>query len=199
MDHPSSPLLHSGSKRAPTHPEERPRGFCWCGCGQRTKLAVITQRDRGDIKGQPVRYIIGHYGRRHGPEYVEEDRGYSTPCWMWQHGKNDQGYAQVQRGGKAVYAHRFYYEREHGPIPEGMELDHLCRVHGCVNPGHVEPVSHAENMRRSARTKLTAGRVREIRRLAATGLSHREIARRFGVDNSHVSKIVLRKCWNWSP
>jgi len=45
-------------------------------------------------------------------------------------------------------AHRLSYETEIGPIPEGLELDHLCRVRSCVNPLHLEPVTHQENVRR---------------------------------------------------
>lgn len=51
--------------------------------------------------------------------------------------------------GKNVSAHRFAYEAMFGPIPSGMELDHLCRVTLCVNPTHLEVVSRYENNRRS--------------------------------------------------
>ncbi|WP_369010576.1 HNH endonuclease signature motif containing protein, partial [Bacillus cereus] len=47
-------------------------------------------------------------------------------------------------------AHRYVYENLSGPIPEGMELDHLCRNPPCVNPDHLDPVTHEENMRRAA-------------------------------------------------
>ncbi|WP_414630996.1 HNH endonuclease signature motif containing protein [Alcanivorax jadensis] len=50
--------------------------------------------------------------------------------------------------GKAVKAHRFSYETFESPIPEGMQLDHLCRVRNCVNPRHLEPVTNRENVRR---------------------------------------------------
>ena len=45
-------------------------------------------------------------------------------------------------------SHRLAYELEIGPIPAGLEIDHLCRVRNCVNPAHLEPVTHAENIRR---------------------------------------------------
>lgn len=66
-------------------------------------------------------------------------------CWIWT-GYTVKGYGQV--GGRP--AHRVAYEREHGQIPAGMEVDHLCRVPLCVNPDHLEPVTRAENMRRRA-------------------------------------------------
>lgn len=54
----------------------------------------------------------------------------------------------MQVGDKSIRAHRFSYELLVGSIPVGMEIDHLCHVRGCVNPSHLEPVTHDENMRR---------------------------------------------------
>ena len=69
-------------------------------------------------------------------------------CWIWQAGTNTKGYGKFKVDGRDVKAHRFAYEMFVGPIPEGLELDHLCRVRNCVNPEHLEPVTHAENVRR---------------------------------------------------
>ena len=79
-----------------------------------------------------------------------EDRGYETPCWIWQLAQMGQGYGcEWDRGrGRMVQAHILAFEREYGPTPPGLELDHLCRVRLCVNPDHLEAVSHAENVRR---------------------------------------------------
>lgn len=58
------------------------------------------------------------------------------------------GYGHLRRDKVCILAHRFSYELRNGKIPEGLELDHLCRVPCCVNPDHLEPVTSAENTRR---------------------------------------------------
>ena len=80
---------------------------------------------------------------------------YPHGCWIWQATTTPNGYGQFRVDGRMVYAHRFAYELLVGPIPEGLELDHLCRVRNCVNPAHMEPVTHAENMRRGAHALKT--------------------------------------------
>lgn len=73
----------------------------------------------------------------------------ATGCWLWNRKRWVTGYGMksVNHSG-SVAAHRWLYEREVGPIPEGLELDHLCFNPPCVNPDHMEPVTHTENMRR---------------------------------------------------
>ena len=80
------------------------------------------------------------------------------PCWIWAAGRMKDGYGRLRIGPRrAVLAHRFAYEQLRGPIPESAELDHLCRVPSCVNPEHLEPVSHRENCRRGLRGILAKG------------------------------------------
>lgn len=69
-------------------------------------------------------------------------------CWLWTAQKNQGGYGRVKVHGKSWVAHRYAYEMLVGPIPVGAVLDHTCRVRHCVNPRHLEPVTHAENVRR---------------------------------------------------
>lgn len=183
-----------------------PYGYCHCGCGERTKLAARTDAGKGWIKGQPLRFVNGHNRRLAPVEYLPEDRGHETPCFIWQRHLDENGYGRASR---RTLAHRLYYERARGPVPEGLELDHLCRVPACVNPDHLEPVTHVENIRRGAQTKLTAEQVREIRGIAAAELEARraqgfkersvgwwhDVASRYGVAYPTISNIVRGLRW----
>lgn len=69
-------------------------------------------------------------------------------CWEWSGTMRPDGYGVVWVAGRLVRAHRFFYEHHVGPIPDGLVLDHLCRNRRCVNPSHLEPVTHRENVMR---------------------------------------------------
>jgi len=76
-----------------------------------------------------------------------------TGCWNWMRAKSPNGYGVIafprSQGAGSICAHRFFYIQKNGPIQKGMELDHLCRNKGCVNPDHLEPVTRIENLRRA--------------------------------------------------
>lgn len=174
---------------------------CECGCGE--WIPAINK------KRQPARFKYGHQHRAF--RYEVRECGYETPCWIFSNGDSPggNGYGRLRRNGRSIPAHRYSYEVRVGPIPEGLELDHLCRNTQCVNPDHLEPVTGAENRRRGVGTKLSKGDVDEIRQLGeielrsslARGLTRRSphwldaMATRFGVSKRHVSKIVKGQTW----
>ena len=132
-----------------------------------------------------------------------------VPTWKARGG----GYAHVWVAGRLVMAHRYAYELEEGPIPAGLQLDHLCRVRECVQVAHLEPVTNRENIirgdcfkgdqdtfgcghaRTAANKRLTrdpGGRCREceLRRRAAAKEIDREIRTRLG---------ITRRAWEALP
>lgn len=176
-----------------------PHGYCWCGCGQATNLARYSSRKMGWKKGRPLPFLPSHFlkNRHRSPEYIEEHRGHETPCWIWQHNISPStGYGVCWQNSTPLLAHRVYYKRFRGPIPRGLQIDHLCRVPPCVNPAHLEPVTNKENIRRGKGTKLNKEKVQKIRELAQTnGLTHSKIADMFGVSRQLIGVVVQRKRW----
>src|SRR5688572_10483798 len=75
----------------------------------------------------------------------------TATCWIWK-ASTSSGYGDFWVDGKTVKAHRYAYTLLVGPIPEGMELDHVrergCTMTNCVNPAHLEPVTHTVNVLR---------------------------------------------------
>lgn len=72
-----------------------------------------------------------------------------TPdCWWWTGEQNGKGYGLIRVGRRKLMAHRVVYELREGAIPEGFQLDHLCRNRACVFPGHLEPVIARTNVLR---------------------------------------------------
>lgn len=72
----------------------------------------------------------------------------NSGCWLWTAYLNQDGYGKFGVAGEARYAHVWAYETFVVPVPDGLELDHKCRVRSCCNPHHLEPVTHIVNCRR---------------------------------------------------
>lgn len=100
-------------------------------------------------------------------------------CWLWTGGVTGGGYGYYWAEGRMRRAHRYAYEAVVGPIPDGMDLDHLCRVRTCVNPDHLEPVTRRENLLRGATTVA----------LAALGVCRRGIH----IGDAHVYEAASGK------
>ena len=95
---------------------------------------------------------VGYGWRRGKGRAIEEfyEPEPNSGCWLWIGTSNWQGYGRYRIPGTRTMtqAFRYIWEHEYGPVPAGLELDHLCRVPLCVNPAHMEPVTHRENMLR---------------------------------------------------
>lgn len=156
--------------------------LCECGCGGETPLAKYTHGPRGWKNGEPIRFIYGHFAKTAKRSYTVNEAG----CWIYDGFINKHGYPAIicNDDGSKDHAHVVFYKRAKGPIPEGYQLDHKCRVRACVNPNHLEPVTCAVNVRRGDRTKLTASDVTLIR--YAGGATTVELALAFGVSASHI-------------
>lgn len=115
----------------------RTRGWC--------NKHYLAWRQTGDALGSKL------YRKRGSSLDEKLKTGVSkTPqCWFWLGTTNEDGYGFIRLDGKTLAAHRVYYEHYVGPIPEGLEIDHLCKNRSCVRPEHLEPVTHLENIRRS--------------------------------------------------
>lgn len=134
-------------------------------------------------------------------------------CWRWSGAKNSGGYGHLNVSGKHWFAHRLSYTEHVGPIPRGLNVLHRCDVRDCVNPDHLFLGTQGDNVQdmmskgrgrsrpnsmpgeRSPQAKLTWGQVAEIRRLAKSGVTYREIALMFKSSRSNISGIVSGKNW----
>ena len=136
--------------------------------------------------------------------WIEDDNG----CWIWQRAckgkevKHGGGYPCLRVNGVMTGAHRYRYELEHGPIPDGLQIRHQCHNTKCVNPAHMLLGTNLDN----ARDKMLAGRcssklsvdnVKEIKRRYVAGESQRVIAADFDLHQADVSNIVNKKYWRY--
>lgn len=106
-------------------------------------------------------------------------------CWVWQGAKKTgTGYGYFHAvSGTTVRAHRWAYEQMVGPIPDGLQLDHLCRNPSCVNPSHLDPVTAKVNTARSE--SFAALNARK---------THCPQGHPYDADNTRIDKRGLRHC-----
>lgn len=170
-------------------------GFCACECGSWIGFWDKDNAKLGRVRGFPKSFKHNHHGRcTKGPQYREEDHGYETLCWVWNWCVDPiSGYGVSNWNGKDCAAHRMMYLKQVGPIPEGLELDHLCRVRACCNPHHLEPVTRAENVRRGANAKLTYASAAAVREAEGNQI---DIAKDFGVSPACVSHVKTGRSWS---
>lgn len=133
----------------------------------------------------------------------------SNGCWLWNGGKNRDGYGQVRLKGRTEYAHRISWVIHNGPIPKGMCVCHQCDNPLCVRPDHLFLGTHAENMadmiaknhvarfhgKEDTHTKLAKKDIRRMREQYLFGADRKDISLVFNVSISSVYAIVGRRTW----
>jgi hypothetical protein len=102
-------------------------------------------------------------------------------CWLWTGYIDPKGYGVIGVGGRKLSkVHRYSYERFIGPVPDGLQLDHLCRVRHCANPAHLEPVTNRENVIRG--------------NAARPDRTHCNRGHEFNEENTYINPKGRREC-----
>lgn len=138
-------------------PEYEGRGLCQCGCGQLAPIAKDTATQWKRVKGQPQRFIQGHFVYNPVPDPIPEDRGYETPCLIYQGHINSNGYGRTSRNGKGKQAHVAIYEDAFSPVPDGYDVHHKCEQRDCIQLSHLESMPGAEHTAMHNRKRATIG------------------------------------------
>lgn len=124
---------------------------------------AVNLRDAGSRTPRPLRRLVkgaSVHSKRTTEDrfWAKVDRRGPDECWIWtaaSSGRPGKKYGRIWAGKRSLtgrplgsQAHRVAYEMFVGPIPQGLQIDHLCRTTLCVNPAHLEPVTYEENQRR---------------------------------------------------
>lgn len=106
-------------------------------------------------------------------DYLSRIERTDNGCWNYTGTIGTRGYGQILQ----TTAHRWFYTKLVGPIPNGLQIDHLCRNKQCVNPAHLEPVTGAENARRRDE-----------------GMTHCPRGHEFNAENTYMRARGQREC-----
>lgn len=104
-------------------------------------------------------------------------------CWEWQEYVDEKGYGRFWDGARTIRAHQYAFAALVGDVPDGLELDHLCKNRRCANPYHLDPVTHEVNMARSDNIML-----------AFSDQTHCLRGHEFTTDNTYVKADGGRQC-----
>ena len=207
LDRSPASLLTKGDVMLKSHKGEfcwiNPNVFCQEGVCERCYIYTTCSVDGCENDRYAKGLCRKHYARFHRYGTTEKhrlsplDRFYkysiediSTPktkgnhCWVWTSTITPQGYGRFSVNGKQTLAHRFSYETFVGVIPIGKELDHLCRNQACVNPDHLEAVTHSINLKRG---DIEAMSHQKIKTHCPQGHPYRE-------ENTYIDKNGYRSC-----
>lgn len=137
-----------------------------------------------------------------------EDRIVKLPdapgCWLWFGGMTSQGYGYTKIARRTVYAHRLFYERAFGRIPDGLVVCHRCDTPLCVNPSHLFAGTRADNSRdmtsksRQVRGEQTHGAVLTtdvVRLLRTSELPNKKLAQLLGLKRSTIYAARTGRRW----
>lgn len=130
-------------------------------------------------------------------------------CWIWQGGKDRDGYGRMRLDGKERFTHRIAYAAWVGPLEPGKVIMHTCDVPACCNPEHLKQGTQAENNRDCANkgrkpkgsangnSKLTELQVKWMRHLFTQGISGESLSQIFNISRVQVRKILNFENWDF--
>ena len=151
-------------------------------------------------------YRRGH--RLDVPEWFWAHVQKASGCWLWLGQKWRKGYGKANLGDRSLGAHRLAWQLTNGSVPDGLQVLHHCDNPICVRPDHLWLGTNADNLadrqaklRRARGTRNGGARLAldEVRDIRATTGRTRELARRYGVAESTISRIRTGAKWGWLP